>query len=419
MINKIFAFILICLMPASSFAITREEAVRYALENSEAIRMVTESSNVLRAGGKQAEAFTDPQAVLNAGHLDMGDNKPENPYFSSPDRDILAEARVSKLLFAGGRIWKTRALAKNFDKQADILETSGKRDIGKQVRMAFDAVLYQKAAIDILEDRVKQRRAELEDAQDLKTVGMVTSLDVRQAKLSVYFGEDRLKDGEASYREALIDFNLAIGRSGDEELLVPEGNLKDVPDLQKIMKQLKASLSEDDFLDITSSEAGVEAARLNYEIACGERWPEVVFAASGKSNGEKPDEMDESWTIGVQASWSILDGGLVRAKKASARSEMQKAEDGLSQTRKSLAGEVEKIGVSIRSLEERIRLQQEAVELSRKNYEDARGHYRAGTITLTRLGEFNLSYAEARFNLLQLFFLKRQEAINADALLEK
>jgi outer membrane protein TolC len=416
MIKKIFAMMLIGTFPQFSFAITREAAVQYALENSEAVRMVMESAAALRAEGEQITAFTNIQLNLNAAHFELGDNKAENPFMPSPDRDISAEAQISKLIFAGGRIWKSRDLAGNFNKQADIAEQSGKRDIKKQVQAAFDAVLYQQAVLDILKDRLEQRQNELEDAQDLKDAGMVTSLDVRQAKLSLNVSQDQLEEGQAAYREALISFNLAMGRSGEEELLIPEGNLSDVPNLQAMLNLLKTSLSENDLLDLKSAATQADAARLNYEMAKGEVLPEVALVASGKSSGEALDEMNESWTVGVHAQWDFLDGGLIQGKTASAKAEMQKAKENLTRTQKSLAGDIEILDVNIRSLEDRIRLQQETVELSQKNYEDARGHYRAGTITLTRLGEFNLSYAEARFNLLRLFFLQRQQWIRAEAM---
>ena len=421
MIKKNFLILLLCLIPAISSAITREASVEYALEKSEAIRISTESANVLRGESRQATAFTKPQVSLSGAYTEMGDNKPESPvpYLNSPDRNIAGEVTATQLLYAGGRIWRTLELGHKLNQQADIRETSGKRDIRKQVRMAFDAVLYQDAAIAILRDRLSQRQAELEDANDLRDAGMVTPLDVRQAKLNVNFAENELKSGEAAYQEAMIDFNLAIGRSGDDELLAPEGDLRNVPNLNAVLTSLDTALSEQDFLDVESAKTAAEAALLNYKIAHGQGLPEVLFVSTGKSDGEETDEMDESWTAGIQVRWDVFDGGLVRAKKASARAEMRQATDNLSRTQKGVAGEVEKIRVNIRSLEERIMLQQEAVELSQKNYEDARGHYRAGTITLTRLGEFSLSYAEARFNLLRLFFLQREQLISAEALLEK
>jgi len=417
--KEIFTIILLCLTVTSSDAITREAAVQYALENSESFRMNMETSEAMREQGRGVAAFTEPRFSLSGGYTRMGDNREDNPYSASPDKDVSVEVTASKLLFAGGRIENSRYLGENFRRQADIQEQTGKRDIQSQVWMAFDAVLYQKAALDIQKDRLKQRQAEIEDAQDLKEAGMVTSLDVRQSKLNLHFAQDELKSGEALYENALTDFNLSIGRPENEDPQIPEGDLRKVPELKMIMSRLEASLSQNDFLDMQSVQARADAAKLNFEIAEGEDFPEVAVAASGKSNGEKLSNMDESWTLGIQVNWNIFDGGLVQAKSLEAKANMRKADENLTRTRKALAGDVEKIGVNLRSLEQRIRLQQEAVELSRENYEDARGHYRAGTITLTRLGEFNLSYAEARFNLLRLFFLQRQEQINAESLLEK
>ncbi len=421
MIKKIFAIILLLSVPVFSFAITLEEAVNYAIENSEAIKITKESAKSLRSAGDQAVAFVKPQLTLNAGYTEMGDNKPETPYafLSTPGSDITTGLNVSQLLFAGGRIGRSADLRKNYYQQAGLNEISGKRDIKTQVRLAFDTFLYQKAAIDILKDRLRQRQTEIEDARDLRDVGMVTSLDVRQAKLSYNFSQDEFKAGEASYKEALINFNLAIGRSGDEELLIPKGNLENIPDMRAILDELRESLSSDELIDIKSLQTQTETARINYEIAHGEYFPEIAMVASGKTAGEKYDDMDESWHIGVQIQWNIFDGWLVKSKKASARADMQKARETLVKTKKDLAGTVEKIGVHITSLEQRVTLQKEAVELSRENYEDARGQYRAGTVTLTRLGEFNLSYAEARFNLLRLHFLQRELLSSAEALLEK
>ncbi len=414
--TKGVAIILICVMPVFSFAMTREEAVQYALEHSESIQMIKDASDALKADADQTVSFTKPQVTLGAGYLELGDNRPANPFSPSPGSDLSAEGRITQLIFAGGRITKTRELRGNLHQQADMMETSGKRDISEQVQMAFDAVLYQAVGLGILKDRVIQRRAELADAQDLKEAGMVTPLDVRQAKLSLNFAKDQLKEGEASYQESLINFNLAIGRSGGGELLVPKGNLKDVPDMKEIMGQLEGRLSSGELLDVTSAETEIDAAQLNYDIAEGEHLPEILVMASGTSSGERGADMDESWNVGIQASWNIFDGGRVRSKIASAWATLKKTKENLSQTRKHLAGEIEKIGVNMRSLEQRIQLQQEAVELSRENYEDARGHYRAGMITLTQLGEFNLSYAEARFNLLRLFFLQREQVNRAEAL---
>ncbi|MBW2368833.1 MAG: TolC family protein, partial [Deltaproteobacteria bacterium] len=93
---------------------------------------------------------------------------------------------------------------------------------------------------------------------------------------------------------------------------------------------------------------------------------------------------------------------------------LQVAGENLTRKKKELAGEVERIDFNAVALKERAEIQQETVALSRDNYKDARAQYRAGTITLTRLGDFNLAYAEARFLLLRVYFL--QQELNSDVL---
>ena len=127
--------------------------------------------------------------------------------------------------------------------------------------------------------------------------------------------------------------------------------------------------------------------------------------------------MDESWRVGLQASWDLMDGGAGRAAEAAARARMRRAEHAASQARKAVAGEMAAVRVNIESLAQRIILQREAVTLAAENYKDARGHYRAGTITLTRLGEFSLTTAEARFNLIRLYYLMRGQITRARTVL--
>ncbi len=404
--------------PSSAPAITREAAIKYALEKSESMRIVEESAKSVRAEAQKVTAFTRPQIRLESLYLEMGDNSDPNPFFETPDRNLSAGIAGSQLIFAGGRIWRSMELEQNLWNRADLHYSTGKRDIVKGVKMAFDTVLLEQAVLDILTDRLGQRQKELDDAKDLREAGMVTSLDVRQAMLNLSFAEDALKAEETSYREALIDFNLSLGRSGEELPWIPEGKLEEIPDMDILFARLKTAFSQEDLLDIVTGKNKVQGAELSYEIAKGETLPELALVASGKTDGDDFDETDEYWNLGFQMNWNIFDGGLVRAKTASALSDMRMADENLKKTRKMLAGEIEKIGISIRSFEERIVLQREAVNLSRQNYEDAGEQYRAGTLTLTQLGDFNLDYAEARFILQRLFFSRRGLLNNTEALLE-
>lgn len=405
----------------SAHAITRQEAVQYALENAENIRIVRQAAQQVRETGKQSVAFLKPQVNLIGGYSKLGTNAPDIPIpeLQYPDRDLLAEAELSQLLYAGGRIWKSLALEKNLYKQADQQEISGIRDIVKAVKSAFDSVLYQKAGVEILKDRFLQRQRELEDAQRLWEVGMVTFLDVRQARLNLNFAYDSLKEMETSHMDALIDFNLALGRSMDEQLLNPESTLDKLDSLDGMIQSLYDFVDGDAFVDIELRKTEMETARLNHEVARGGYYPEFLLFSTAATRGESRSDMDESWSVGLQMRWHFSDGGLTRSRTAEAASRLISARENLKKTRKNLYGRVEQIALNHETLKQRKKNQQEAVKLAEENYEDAREQYLAGTITLTTLGEFNLRFAEARFNLIGIYFLERQLLIETEALLEK
>jgi outer membrane protein len=402
---------------APTAAVTLEEAVEYALEHAETIQISRESATALRARGRQRTAFTRPQVDADAGWLELGNNAPENPFFESPEREISAGASASQLLWAGGRIREGRRLEKALGREANLIVAASERDIREAVRMAFDAVLFHRASAAILKDRQEQRRAELADANDLWEVGVVTSLDVRQAKLNLNFASDALTSGQADLEDALIGFNLAIGRPPGADRWLPEGELADVADPDAVIGRLRAARGDGALLDLRERKARAASADSAWEMARGERWPELRAVTSLETSGEEWGETDESWTVGVRAQWNVWDGDLTRARQAEASADLRRAEAELRQTQKELVAEIDGIIVDIRSLAGRIGLQKEAVALSRENYEDARGQYRAGTITLTRLGDFNLNYAEARFNLLRLYFLLREQLTRAEAVL--
>ncbi len=119
----------------------------------------------------------------------------------------------------------------------------------------------------------------------------------------------------------------------------------------------------------------------------------------------------------MQLSWNLFGGGSNLAGRSSAKYEMKAAESRLALLRKELARNIESLEINMESLLQRIRKQEEAVQLSRENYEDARGQYRAGMITVTQLGDFNLAYSEARFNLAALHYSMRILIIEARGLL--
>jgi len=401
-----------------SNSITLEEALKIALEKSEASKIAFQTTIALKESAKQSIAFTKPQLTMGAGYLRMNNNSQVNPYIKTPESNISLTTDFSQLLWAGGKIWKSLELKKALYQQSDIIFKSLKRDIRKNVKFNFYKVLYQKALLEVNKDRVKYREEELKDAKDLKDVGMVTTLDVRQAKINLNVALNELKSAEESYKKAIVDFNIAIGRDAKGNLVIPQGKLSRPKKLKATIKKVEEKFLQDSLIEIESAKLKFFISKLNYKIANAERMPELYFIASAKLNGEDINNMDDSWSIGIKLKWNIFDGGLSKAKKSSALAEMISSKEKLSKIKKELSGIIKNLKITAETVDKMIKIQQENLQMAKENYEDARGHYRAGTITITQLGETNLHYTEAKFNLLKLFFIEQQLLIQAEALIE-
>jgi len=409
----------------SAVAITLEQAVQQALESSDQAMIIQETKKRSQAGAREVTAFTLPQIDATASYLEMGSGVDINTGFPAldrelapPDRQIAGRLEASQVLWSGGRVWSSYDLKHELMILSQLRETSQKTELTKQVTDGFITYLYQQARLAVLEDRVSQRKDELQDATDLFEAGMVTNLDVREAKLNLHIAVDDLRAGESEFHTALVDFNLVIGQPLEKEFAQPEGRLVRPEALAGKLDQLEARFQDGTQLDVKTARHQLESSKMNLKMANGERWPLLLLIAGGEYRGEEGSEMEESWSAGVQLKWNLYDGGAISSRKAVARADMRNYQAAFHRTEKALHGTINKVKTEVDRLNQRIALQEQTVSLSHENYEDARGLYGQGTMTLTRLGEFNLLFAEARFNLLRLYFLENRISVDVEALLQ-
>ena len=404
-------------------SITLEEAVRQAQERSDQAAIILETRNRADADAEGVTSFTLPQIDATAFYLKMGSGVEVNTgipaldqELAPPEKQISARLEASQVVWSGGRVWNSYTLRRELETLSQLQETSQKTELTKQVSLAFLTVLYQQARLAVLQDRVAQRKAELQDATDLFEAGMVTNLDVREARLNLHVAMDDLRSGESESHTALVDFNLIIGHAMETDLLFPEGGLNRPHALDEKLSQLETLLQEGRQMDLKMARHQLESSRMNLKMANGERWPTLLLVAGGEYSGEESSEMEESWSAGVRLQWNLYDGGTVSSRKAAARAELRNYQAVMNRTTRELSGTIQKLKTEVDRLDKRIQLQEKTVTLSHENYEDARGLYGQGTMTLTRMGDFNLLFAEARFNLLRLYFLENQIDLNVAAL---
>lgn len=454
--NRFFylVIVLFLVIPVNGQAITLDEAIQEALASSEEIKMADYEMAAVKAQANEIVSFTLPQISVEAGHLFMGSDKdnpvkgligkePEGaelldpkdriglmefndqtmnaiyPEFEIPDEQTLLTLKFSQVLFAGGNVWNSWRLRKGMTTQAELARRVAFSTLRKNVKTRFTTVLFKDSYLKILKDRVAQGEDELNDARGLMNAGLVTSLDLRHAKLKINMLMNSMKEAEVDFRNAMIDFNSIIGRASDKPLLMPDGTLDRGGQLSEKIALLKKKLEDESLVSVELLKQKRELALINQKMAKGEFLPKAALIGGMEYTDKNTTDPYTAWSAGAQLTWDLFSGGATRAKKANAFNKARSAEEELNLAKKETGNLISKLTEQATNINLRIDLQQEAVKLAADNYNDARGQYRAGTITQTQLGEFHLANSEVRFGLLSLYFLERGIEIEVEALLEE
>ncbi|MCD6527951.1 MAG: TolC family protein [Desulfuromonas sp.] len=384
-------------------AVELSEAQRIACLYSDQAQIIAAERQADDAGARRTTAFARPQLNGYASWFKI-DSNDDNPLFEVPKRELTAGIKASQLLFAGGRLWRSNQLRDNLHQLAQLQQRSSIRELEQSVALAFIDVQRQQQIHAIARDRLQQRQQELGDASALFEVGSVPHLDVREAELAVKQAQNDLQTVDSELFVAITTFNQQLGRAANEKQLTPSGNLEPQPMIDTLLITLAQQINANSQLDLLSSRTTTDIRHRQQQMAAGEHWPTLAVAASGETQGEQRDELDETWTIGLQLDWTLLSGGEIRANNAQAHAETQRAYASQQQTYKQLLASLANLEQQHNDLIEQIKRQQQAIQLADANYADARALYTEGTITLTHLGQFNLAYAESRFSLTQMLY---------------
>jgi outer membrane protein TolC len=384
-------------------ALELEQAQRIARLYSDQAQVITANQHLDNAVARQTTAFARPQVDTYANWTKI-DSNATNPFLTTPTRDLTVGVQASQLLFAGGRIWYSSQLRDSLEQFSTLHQHTQILELDYAVAIAFITAQYQQQVYTIASERVQQLQQELDDATALFHLGSAPQLDVREAQLTLHQAQNTQQASASELYVAITNFNQQLGRSTSEKRLTPSTKLEQRQDIDLLLATLEQQIVERKQQDLLSSAIDYTISRQQQQLATGTYWPTIAVTASAETQGEEQDDMDEAWTVGLQLDWRVLSGGEISAKHAQAQAITARAGARQQQTYKKLLAAYANLHQQQQDLVEQIQRQRQAVKIAQENYADARALYLAGTITMTHLGQYNLAYAESRFNLSQLLY---------------
>mgnify|MGYP001600945174 FL=1 len=389
--------------PVAGRVLTLEEAISIALATEPNIRARLQDYEAAGFRVNQALSGVLPQLagswVANrqqtqffAGAVGGGAPKP-SPLWST---NSTAQVTLSQILFDFGKTFAATDAARA---QAEVsrLDAEVQKDqVILAVKEAFFNLLFGKRLITVNQEAVARAELNLRSAKGFFEVGTRPKFDVTRAEVDLANAQLALIQAKNAERLARVALNTAMGIDVNtatevkdilslepyrmvEGQLIPEA-LRQRPEYHRINAL------------VTAADASVRQAFRNF-------FPDVSGVGSYGGtfrNPKSPDDLAETWQLGLQLNWSIFDGGNKIARYQEASKNVEAARSRVQAIELSISQEVVQADLNLHETQERIQAAKKAVEAAQENFRLAQGRFDAGVGTIIELTDAQLALTQAQ-----------------------
>ena len=258
-------------------------------------------------------------------------------------------------IYTGGR---TDALERAARAEADAVgaeRQTAQADLRLEVTRAYWALVTARASLDVLEQGVARSQAHVNDANQRFTAGLVPPNEVSSAQAQEARARMLAIDARTQRDVTSAELARLIGVAPDQPL-DPTGDLGRAPTaspgqpLGPLVESARAARQERRAL-----EQRVTAADAQRDAAAAGRLPTIQFLGGVDYARPNPkifpraDVAQDSWDVGVGATWSLWDGGRTVAEVAQARAVSQAASERLAEFDSQLGVEVRQRALEVES----------------------------------------------------------------------
>lgn len=400
--NLLLLFAMVFPVLASAQGLTLSAAQQSAERNSPMLSQKQSDVAIAEAAMDKAAAPNLPQVYVKGQHV--LDNKPMQVNFGlgapvdmpSPLSDY--SLGVSWTLFdARGTHNQYQASKLQHDASTAQLQRA-KFELDEQVRMQFYQVLGAQALVEVSSQNVQVLKAHLRDARNMVKQGALTRLDLLKVEVQL---EDAQNDLESARDNAYLAKAKLAQTMGVRELPGPlEGRL---PDLSRAAYE-RIDFTPGERLDQKALLYMRESAQHSVRASHAMNFPRISLFGqedlySFTSSNAIPDSnFKDAYTVGINFSWDIYDGGAKSATQRMAREQLHKQEERIRQSQQAIPVSIDlwkrKLAHDISAYQAGITSTQKSTEAVRL----ARDAMRLGTRTNTDVldAEQDLNYSRLK-----------------------
>jgi outer membrane protein len=299
----------------------RGRATKEAVNAADAAALPTVSASAAVAQRSSVPDFRLPFALPG-----------QMPPVLVPDVDTTygSSVRLQETLYGGGAIAGQRAAARHDLDASDAAREQAVADVRLAAQLAYWQAVAAHASVDAAQAQEERARHLLDDTDNLLDAGMAVQADVLAAKeraASAHVAVIRAQAASANLFDQLRSLlRLADGIELDLADSL-EGPLPSMPLAADALEP--AALAHRP--ELAAAAARIAALRAREAVAKAPARPSVGLAAEwdyARPNTRyfpPLDEWKQSWSVGLQASWTLFDAGRTRAQVAASRATQEAA----------------------------------------------------------------------------------------------
>ena len=411
---KRFEFVLLIVfataatVPAqTSVRLTLDQALARGIDASHRLAEIGARQEAAQAVEDQRKAASAPQVALQAGYMrtnhvdEFGIPGGRLIYPDVPD-NIRSRVDLQWPIYTGGRM---PALARAAASDANALGSdrdAARADLRLEITRAYWAVVTARASADVVNAALGRMTTHLNDVRNQLGVGLVPPSDVLTLEAQQAHQQQLLIEAQNLVETSSVDFRRLVGLPLDEPFeLADRIDAPALPPQQvaALVEAARANRAERKALEIRLGGAG--ARKIAAEAG---RRPLIATVAGYDLARPNPKifpreaALKPSWDIGVNLSWSVFDGGRVRAEVAEAAANRRAAEERLKDFDATVGAEVRQRAADLASAEAAIA----AAETGIRSAEEARRviaeRFSAGVATNTDVIDAQVALLQAQLD---------------------
>jgi outer membrane protein len=374
-------------------AADRLDATGYAVKAADGARLPVISVNAAVARQNGVPEFTAPL---------QGPGQPPVVLYPNIQDTYSADLTLTQPIYTGGAITANREAARMDESAATWSQSLTTLDLAYSARIQYWTAVGASAGVAVAESQLKRARRLYDDASALREAGMAVKADVFAAQARVAAAEVDVIRTRNEAAKTLARLRSLLGMDDLAEVTLADAATDrvpaDPPSLTSLQQEALEGRPELKMADARIEALGararaVDAARLPAVGATGQ----YLLARPNQRYFPLVDEANESWRLGVVASWKVFDGSQTKARTAEVEAEQRAQQQDRGELERQILLEVETTRLELESALKAVGSADASADAAGAWEEASSERYAAGLALLSELldAQASLTAAEA------------------------